>query len=70
MQADRSFCGSFSVLKGGGVEVGSFYLDTNNRSLLKTDAILITDTLKIGNNQYSEQAVTINGTTYYVLART
>ena len=70
LQADRSFCGSFSVLKGGGVEVGSFYLDTNNRSLLKTDAILITDTLKIGNNQYSEQAVTINGTTYYVLART
>lgn len=70
LQADRSFCGSFSILKGGGVEVGSFYLDINDRSLLKTDAILITDTLKIGNNQYSEQAVTINGTTYYVLART
>lgn len=69
LQADSSFCGSFSVLKSGGVEVGSFYLDTNDRSLLKTDAILITDTLKIGNHQYSEQAVTINGTTYYVLAR-
>lgn len=70
LQADSSFCGSFSVLKGGGVEAGSFYLDVNDRSLLKTDAILITDTLKIGNHQYSEQAVTINGTTYYVLART
>lgn len=69
LYVDTPIVSNFS-LENNGSEVGSFFVDTNNRSLLKTDAILITDTLKIGNNQYSEQAVTINGTTYYVLART
>lgn len=69
LYVDTPIVSNFS-LESSGSEVGSFFVDTNNRSLLKTDAILITDTLKIGNNQYSEQAVTINGTTYYVLART
>lgn len=69
LYVDTPVVSNFS-LESNGSEVGSFFVDTNNRSLLKTDAILITDTLKIGNNQYSEQAVTINGTTYYVLART
>ena len=45
------------------ITVGSFYVNTNGESFLKTDI------LKVGNYQYAEQNITIDGTTYHVLAR-
>lgn len=45
------------------ITVGSFYVNTNGESFLKTDI------LKVGNYQYAEQNITIGGTTYHVLAR-
>lgn len=45
------------------ITVGSFYVNTNGKSFLKTDI------LKVGNYQYAEQNITIDGTTYRVLAR-
>lgn len=46
------------------ITVGSFYVNINGKSFLKTDI------LKVGNYQYAEQNITIDGTTYHVLART
>ena len=64
LQASQPFGGNFSVLAGGGVEVGSFYLSSTGKSVLNTNV------LQVDGYQYASQAVTINGTTYYVLART
>lgn len=68
LYVDTPIVSNFS-LESNGSEVGSFFVDTNNRSLLRSDAVLITDTLKIGYYQYAEQNITVNGTTYHVLAR-
>lgn len=46
-----------------GNEVGSFYVNVNGQSYLRTDA------LQLGNYQYAERSITIDGVTYNVLAR-
>lgn len=47
-----------------GNEVGSFYINTNGESIVKANFLML------NNHFYTEQAVTINGTTYNLLART
>lgn len=63
LYVDTPVVGNFS-LENNGSEVGSFYVNVDGQSLLKTDV------LQVGYYQYSEQSITVNGTTYYVLART
>lgn len=46
-----------------GNEVGSFYVNVNGQSYLRTD------TLQLGNYQYAERSITVDGVTYNVLAR-
>lgn len=62
LYVDTPVVGNFS-LENNGSEVGSFYVNVDGQSLLKTDV------LRVGNYQYAEQNITINGTTYHVLAR-
>ena len=62
LYVDTPVVGNFS-LENNGSEVGSFYVNVDGQSLLKTDV------LRVGYYQYSEQSITVNGTTYYVLAR-
>ncbi|MBQ2174137.1 MAG: hypothetical protein II453_03350, partial [Alphaproteobacteria bacterium] len=62
LHVDTPIVSSFS-LENNGLEVGSFYVNVDGQSLLKTDV------LRVGYYQYSEQSITVNGTTYYVLAR-
>lgn len=64
LQASQPFGGDFSVLAGGGVEVGSFFLSSTGKSVLNTNV------LQVDGYQYTSQPITINGTTYYVLVRT
>lgn len=64
LQASQPFGGDFSVLAGGGVEVGSFFLSATGKSVLNTQV------LQVDGYQYTSQPITINGTTYYVLVRT
>ena len=64
LQASQPFGGDFSVLAGGGVEVGSFFLSSTGKSVLNTQV------LQVDGYQYTSQPITINGTTYYVLVRT
>lgn len=45
-------------------DVGSFFINTNGRSFLRTNV------LEVDSHQYHDTAITINGQTYYVLART
>lgn len=47
-----------------GNEVGSFYINTNGESIVKANFLML------NNHFYTEQAVTINGTTYNLLVRT
>ena len=63
LYVDTPVVGNFS-LENNGSEVGSFYVNVDGQSLLKTDV------LRVGYYQYSEQSITVNGTTYHVLART
>ena len=62
LYVDTPVVGNFS-LENNGSEVGSFYVNVDGQSLLKTDV------LRVGYYQYSEQSITVNGTTYHVLAR-
>lgn len=64
LQASQPFGGNFSVLAGGGVEVGSFFLSSTGKSVLNTNV------LQVDGYQYTSQPITVNGTTYYVLVRT
>lgn len=54
--------GIISLVTNGN-EVGSFYVNINGQSYLRTDA------LQLGNYQYAERSITIDGVTYNVLAR-
>lgn len=45
-------------------DVGSFFVNTNGRSFLRTNV------LEVDGHQYHDTAITVNGQTYYVLART
>ena len=45
-------------------DVGSFFINTNGRSFLRTNV------LEVDSHQYHDTAITVNGQTYYVLART
>lgn len=54
--------GIISLVTNGN-EVGSFYVNVNGQSYLRTDA------LQLGNYQYAERSITIDGVTYNVLAR-
>lgn len=54
--------GIISLVTNGN-EVGSFYVNVNGQSYLRTDA------LQLGNYQYAERNITIDGVTYNVLAR-
>lgn len=63
LYVDTPVVSNFS-LENNGSEVGSFYVNVDGQSFLKTDF------LQVGYYQYSEQSITVNGTTYYVLART
>ena len=54
--------GIISLVTNGN-EVGSFYVNVNGQSYLRTDV------LQLGNYQYAERSITIDGVTYNVLAR-
>ena len=54
--------GIISLVTNGN-EVGSFYVNVNGQSYLRTDV------LQLGNYQYAERNITIDGVTYNVLAR-
>lgn len=49
-------------LQASGIEKGSFYLSTENKSILNTNL------LYINGEEYEKTAISINGVTYYVLS--